>query len=228
MRDRSAVRAHRSSFTLWQPSVAIGASIRRPPQVAVRWRSGGTQLSSGLVLNVRATVLRSFFPARSVRAVPVVGPCEVYQDGSTPSARWGETTGPPRRAAPRCWAGRARGQAHRQPLGRGGSASRPVTTSRSWISQLRKTLRTAGSGQRIITRAPGYRIELAPGELDLHRFEGLASQGRAVVLGRRHGERQRRRSRRRSLFGKGRPSPNSPSKGSRSKRSLGSKSCGCR
>ena len=46
------------------------------------------------------------------------------------------------------------------------------------VSQLRKTLRTAGTGDYIVTRASGYVIELAPGELDLHRFELLVSEGR--------------------------------------------------
>jgi class 3 adenylate cyclase len=46
------------------------------------------------------------------------------------------------------------------------------------ISQLRKTLRTVGTDERIVTRASGYVIELAPGELDLNRFELLVSKGR--------------------------------------------------
>lgn len=46
------------------------------------------------------------------------------------------------------------------------------------VSQLRRTLRTAGTGEYIVTRASGYVIELAPGELDLHRFELLVSEGR--------------------------------------------------
>ena len=47
------------------------------------------------------------------------------------------------------------------------------------VSQLRKSLRTAGTDDRIVTRATGYVIEVAPGELDLHRFESLVSEGRA-------------------------------------------------
>lgn len=43
------------------------------------------------------------------------------------------------------------------------------------VSQLRKAL---GDG-RLMTQPPGYRFRLEPGELDLHRFERLAEQGRA-------------------------------------------------
>jgi class 3 adenylate cyclase len=46
------------------------------------------------------------------------------------------------------------------------------------ISQLRKTLRTAGTDERIVTRTSGYTIELSPGELDLHQFELLVAEGR--------------------------------------------------
>jgi class 3 adenylate cyclase/DNA-binding SARP family transcriptional activator len=44
------------------------------------------------------------------------------------------------------------------------------------ISQLRKVFVNAGIRELIVTRAPGYMIELAPGELDLHRFEHLVSE----------------------------------------------------
>jgi DNA-binding SARP family transcriptional activator len=44
------------------------------------------------------------------------------------------------------------------------------------VSRLRKAL---GDG-RLVTQAPGYRLRLEAGELDLHRFDGLAEQGRAT------------------------------------------------
>jgi DNA-binding SARP family transcriptional activator/class 3 adenylate cyclase len=44
------------------------------------------------------------------------------------------------------------------------------------VSQLRKTFADAGIGELVVTRPPGYVIELAPGVLDLHRFERLVSE----------------------------------------------------
>ena len=44
------------------------------------------------------------------------------------------------------------------------------------VSQLRKAFANAGIGELIVTRPPGYVIELAPDELDLHRFERLVSE----------------------------------------------------
>jgi DNA-binding SARP family transcriptional activator/class 3 adenylate cyclase len=43
------------------------------------------------------------------------------------------------------------------------------------VSQLRKTFVDAGIGELIVTRPSGYVIELAPDQLDLHRFERLVS-----------------------------------------------------
>ena len=45
------------------------------------------------------------------------------------------------------------------------------------VSKLRKTLGPA----RIVTRAPGYSLELQPDELDLRRFERLASEGASAL-----------------------------------------------
>jgi DNA-binding SARP family transcriptional activator len=46
------------------------------------------------------------------------------------------------------------------------------------ISQLRKALGAA----RIETRPPGYVLSVKPGELDLERFEQLASEGRRALI----------------------------------------------
>ena len=43
------------------------------------------------------------------------------------------------------------------------------------VSQLRRVL----GEDRLLTQPPGYRFRLEPGELDLHRFEQLAQEGRA-------------------------------------------------
>ena len=51
------------------------------------------------------------------------------------------------------------------------------------MSELRKLLAVAGSTARIVTRAPGYRLELNGDELDATRFEELAAAGRAALTG---------------------------------------------
>lgn len=58
-----------------------------------------------------------------------------------------------------------------------------------YISQLRKSLSRAGEdGRQIIqTRTPGYLLDLADGELDLHAFQRLVNQGRNAARERRHG-----------------------------------------
>jgi YVTN family beta-propeller protein len=45
-----------------------------------------------------------------------------------------------------------------------------------YVARLRKAL----GPERIRTHGPGYRLELAPGELDLHRFERLVQAGREL------------------------------------------------
>ncbi|HEY7731859.1 MAG TPA: BTAD domain-containing putative transcriptional regulator [Gaiellaceae bacterium] len=53
-----------------------------------------------------------------------------------------------------------------------------ANTVQYYVSQLRKAL----GAERILTRAPGYLIEVEPGELDLDRFERLVEQGDADAL----------------------------------------------
>ncbi len=48
------------------------------------------------------------------------------------------------------------------------------------VSGLRRSLR-AGPGERLLTRPPGYLLEVRPGELDRDRFEDLAAAGRAAA-----------------------------------------------
>src|SRR3954452_3926207 len=59
---------------------------------------------------------------------------------------------------------------------------RPPAAARSLVqgcvAQLRRVLRAADpADHRLVTRPPGYLIEVAPGELDLERFEELAAGG---------------------------------------------------
>jgi YVTN family beta-propeller protein len=50
------------------------------------------------------------------------------------------------------------------------------------VSRLRGALNAGGEGQRrLVTRAPGYLLRVEPGELDLHRFEELAAEGRQAI-----------------------------------------------
>jgi DNA-binding SARP family transcriptional activator len=47
------------------------------------------------------------------------------------------------------------------------------------VSRLRKTLVANTAGDcALITRAPGYVLQVEPGELDLQRFEELLAEGR--------------------------------------------------
>ena len=58
--------------------------------------------------------------------------------------------------------------------------SPPKTAAHSlqvFVSDLRKALRAVGEDGRIVTQPPGYRIEVAPGELDLQEAERLAAEG---------------------------------------------------
>ena len=51
------------------------------------------------------------------------------------------------------------------------------------VSQLRKAIGAgAETGQVLITRSPGYLLELTPEQLDVARFERLARDGRAQRL----------------------------------------------
>jgi DNA-binding SARP family transcriptional activator/pimeloyl-ACP methyl ester carboxylesterase len=49
------------------------------------------------------------------------------------------------------------------------------------LSELRKALRSAGEGDRLVTRPPGYLLRVAPGELDALRFEQLAAEGEEAL-----------------------------------------------
>jgi DNA-binding SARP family transcriptional activator/tetratricopeptide (TPR) repeat protein len=64
----------------------------------------------------------------------------------------------------------------------------PKTAAKSLqvlVSQLRKVLEPARkrgeSGQVLVTRAPGYMLELDPDQFDLERFRRLADEGRAAL-----------------------------------------------
>ena len=48
------------------------------------------------------------------------------------------------------------------------------------VSQLRRALGRSGS-EALVTRAPGYLLEVGPGELDAERFEQLAREGRRAL-----------------------------------------------
>jgi SARP family transcriptional regulator, regulator of embCAB operon len=54
---------------------------------------------------------------------------------------------------------------------------------RVYVSQLRKVLASAEPGSMIVTQAPGYRIELAAGSLDVLDFEEHCQQARRAVDG---------------------------------------------
>ena len=77
------------------------------------------------------------------------------------------------------------------------------------------------------TGANGYVLEVAPGELDADRFQGLAEDGRRALADGRPEHAEPRFCGRRSRFGVGRHWPTSPTTRSRRARSTGSSSSGC-
>ncbi len=55
---------------------------------------------------------------------------------------------------------------------------RPPPTAAKILQNAVSQLRRALGEDRLVTQPPGYRFRLEPGELDLHRFEQLAQEGR--------------------------------------------------
>jgi DNA-binding SARP family transcriptional activator len=51
------------------------------------------------------------------------------------------------------------------------------------IARLRKALQPGAEEDLLVTRPPGYELRLAPGQLDLHRFERLVAEARAAEPG---------------------------------------------
>ena len=49
------------------------------------------------------------------------------------------------------------------------------------LSELRKALRSVAEEDRLATQAPGYVLRVAPGELDVVRFQQLAASGREAL-----------------------------------------------
>ncbi|MFF9035919.1 BTAD domain-containing putative transcriptional regulator [Streptomyces sp. NPDC014892] len=64
----------------------------------------------------------------------------------------------------------------------------PTTASgllQTYVSNLRRALHVDGR-QLIVTRAPGYLVDVAPEDIDLGRFEALAAEGRAAATAGEH------------------------------------------
>ena len=59
--------------------------------------------------------------------------------------------------------------------------SRAADSLQVRLSELRKALRSAGEAGRLVTRPPGYLLQVAPGELDALRFGQLAAEGNAAL-----------------------------------------------
>src|SRR3954470_24953372 len=49
------------------------------------------------------------------------------------------------------------------------------------ISGLRKALATEAAASVVVTKPPGYLLQIGPGELDLQRFERLRAEARAAL-----------------------------------------------
>ncbi|MEU7163965.1 BTAD domain-containing putative transcriptional regulator [Streptomyces morookaense] len=57
---------------------------------------------------------------------------------------------------------------------------------RSYVAVLRRVLNPASGQNRLSLGHGGYRLQLRPGELDLHRFDELAARGRAALAAGEH------------------------------------------
>ncbi len=56
-----------------------------------------------------------------------------------------------------------------------------ATTLRSYVARLRRVVEAAGSGSRVVTRPPGYMLEVGDEASDVARFEGSVAMGRACL-----------------------------------------------
>ena len=63
----------------------------------------------------------------------------------------------------------------------GQPAERAAASLQVRLTELRKGLRSAGAADRLVTRPPGYLLQVRPGELDSRRFEALAAAGNAAL-----------------------------------------------
>jgi DNA-binding SARP family transcriptional activator/WD40 repeat protein len=56
-----------------------------------------------------------------------------------------------------------------------------ATTLRSYVARLRRVVELPGSGSRVVTRPPGYMLELGDEAFDVARFEAAVAMGRACL-----------------------------------------------
>jgi WD40 repeat protein/DNA-binding SARP family transcriptional activator len=56
-----------------------------------------------------------------------------------------------------------------------------TTTLRSYVARLRRVVERAGSGSKVVTRAPGYLLEVGDDAFDVARFAAAVATGRARV-----------------------------------------------
>ena len=56
-----------------------------------------------------------------------------------------------------------------------------ATTLRSYVARLRRVVERAGSGSRVVTRPPGYMLEVGDEAFDVARFEAAVAAGRSCL-----------------------------------------------
>ena len=56
-----------------------------------------------------------------------------------------------------------------------------ATTLRSYVARLRRVVEREGSGSRVVTRPPGYMLEVGDEAFDVARFEGAVAAGRSLL-----------------------------------------------
>ena len=55
------------------------------------------------------------------------------------------------------------------------------TTLRSYVARVRKVIEADGSAHAVVTRAPGYMLQLPDDAFDVGRFEAAVAEGRSLL-----------------------------------------------
>ena len=66
-------------------------------------------------------------------------------------------------------------------LWNGGAPATAAKIVQNAVSSLRRELKAPGDPRVLLTRPPGYLLEVAPDELDASRFAALVAEGRRAL-----------------------------------------------
>ena len=113
----------------------------------------------------------------------LLGPVEVLEDGEPLPLG-----GPKQRALLALLLLHANDPVSRDALIDGLWGSRPPRSAGHMVDDYVSRLRKQVGAQRVVRKAPGYKLLVEPGELDLDRFDEFALRGRAALAAGRHAE----------------------------------------